>query len=66
MKTTDDQLLALYVKRENQRIAAEHSWPKVAAAITEQRDAVVAAWPNVSVMGVPYDKGGKEIMEKML
>jgi hypothetical protein len=62
----DDDLLRRYVANELGRISSEKDWPSIVQALTQQLTSVVAAWPNVTVFGLPYRDGGKELAEKHL
>lgn len=64
---TDQELLDAYQREQQTRIDAERQagFPKIAAALAAARDSVVAAWPDITVMGKPWDQGGREIAETM-
>ena len=62
----DDRLLKRYVLNELERINAERDWPLIASSLRAHLAKIVAAWPDVTVLGVPYDQGGRQLAEQIL
>jgi hypothetical protein len=61
-----DDILRKHVINELDRIIGEKDWPSIAHGLTQQLRSVVASWPNVTVLGLPYDNGGRELAEQYL